>query len=198
MSGTDALTVVAAYGLGSIPFAWIAARRASGIDLRRVGSGNVGATNLLRTSPTRTALLVLLLDTAKGCAAVWLAGWAGGGSATRALAGVAAVVGHVYPAWLRFEGGKGVATAFGAFAVLAPVAALMAIVAFTVLVWWSRFVSLGSLGGSLVLAAGAWGTSGDTSVPLAATVVAGLVCFRHRSNVRRLIAGTERRLGQRA
>jgi acyl phosphate:glycerol-3-phosphate acyltransferase len=196
MSGADAGLVLLAYGLGSIPFAWIAGRRVSGVDLRRVGSGNVGATNLLRTSRAPAAILVLLLDVAKGSVAVWLAGMAPGGP-VRALAAVAVVLGHVYPVWLRFEGGKGVATAFGAFGVLSPIATLAALAVFVVVVWWSRVVSLGSLAASVALVAAAWASSQDLAVPWAATAVAALVFLRHRSNLRRLRAGAERRLGER-
>jgi acyl phosphate:glycerol-3-phosphate acyltransferase len=198
MSGADIWVAVTAYVLGSLPFAWVAARCVSGVDLRRVGSGNVGATNVLRTSPRWAALLVLLLDTVKGSGAVWMAALAGGGNDVRALAGVVAVVGHVYPVWLRFQGGKGVATAFGAFVVLAPHATLAALVAFALLVWRSRYVSLGSLAASVILVPAAWWTTGDRAVLVAALAIGTLVVFRHRGNMRRLMAGTERRLGRRA
>src|SRR3954470_24412243 len=113
--------VLAAYCIGSIPFALILARR-WGSDLRTVGSGNLGAANVLRASGVRAGVLVALLDVAKGAASVALAMRISNAPAAPAAAGIAAIVGHIYPVWLRFRGGKGVATACGVFSVLAPVA----------------------------------------------------------------------------
>ena len=124
---TDALAIVAAYALGSIPVAWLAVRRWAHVDVRRVGSGNVGAANALRATTPAIGLLVALADAAKGAGAVWLARRTHASDAAVALAAVASVVGHVAPIWLRFRGGKGVATASGAFAVLAPLAAAAAV-----------------------------------------------------------------------
>ena len=132
------------YLVGSIPFALLVGRLATGVDIRRAGSGNVGAANVLRTSGVAVAVCVLLLDMAKGAASVlWVARFATGESAP-ALAGLAAVVGHVYPVWLRFRGGKGVATAAGVFSVLTPFAIGPAAVVFVVTVWTTRYISLGS------------------------------------------------------
>src|SRR5262252_8817212 len=122
MPNVMAFAIVAAYLLGSIPFALILARRWGGSDVRLVGSGNLGAANVMRASGVAAGLLVAALDMAKGAASVWLAGRMGAGSALPAAAGLAAIVGHIYPIWLRFRGGKGVATACGVFSVLTPLA----------------------------------------------------------------------------
>jgi acyl phosphate:glycerol-3-phosphate acyltransferase len=130
--------ILIGYAIGSLPIGYLVTqRRTGGIDLRRVGSGNVGATNVYRSAGLATAIAVMLADIGKGAAAVWLAG---GGSAAIA-AGVAAVIGHIYPVWLRFKGGKGVATASGVFAVLTPIAALVAAIVFALVVVRTRFVS---------------------------------------------------------
>jgi glycerol-3-phosphate acyltransferase PlsY len=193
----QALQVVAlAYLIGSIPFSFLVARAFGVHDVRRVGSGNVGATNVLRSAGKAAGALALALDVGKGAAAAVLAeGLAPGEAALPAAAAVAAVVGHMFPVWLRFRGGKGVATGLGAFAPLAPTAALGAIFAFAVVALTTRFVSLGSVSGALVLAALAVGLRGLDPVALAAVLSAALVVFRHRSNLRRILGGIERRVG---
>jgi len=195
MMTKPALFVTVGYLLGSIPFAWLLARRAVGIDIRRVGSGNVGAANVYRTTGTTTALAVVTLDVAKGACAVLLARRAGCGLTVQASAGVAAVIGHVYPVWLAFRGGKGVATACGVFAVLAPAATMLAAVAFMATVWWTRFVSLGSVSAAVLLPPLAYVLAAPFAVVLAASIAAAIIIGRHRSNLARLQAGTERRLG---
>jgi acyl phosphate:glycerol-3-phosphate acyltransferase len=191
-----AIAVTVAYFVGSIPFAHLLSRR-RGVDLRRVGSGNVGASNVLRTSGVRAAVLAMVLDGVKGALAVLVAQRLAGGAAIPVAAGLASVVGHVYPVWLRFRGGKGVATAAGVFAVLTPVALGVAGVVFLIAVWVTRYISVGSLAGAAALAAAA--AIGDAPVAVVAgtAMVLVLILFRHRANVRRLIAGTERRVGQR-
>ncbi|MEO6239164.1 MAG: glycerol-3-phosphate 1-O-acyltransferase PlsY [Vicinamibacterales bacterium] len=183
------------YIVGSVPFAYLLARRA-GIDVRVAGSGNVGAANVLRTSGAPLGLTVMFLDMTKGAAAV-LAAYAGAGSGDSvAAAGAAAIVGHVYPVWLRFHGGKGVAVAAGVFGVLAPLATMIAAVVFVTTVWLTRVVSLGSLAATVALPSLAWMTASAPPVLAAAAGSAGLILFRHRANVRRLSAGTERRMGE--
>lgn len=188
------LAVLLGYLAGSVPFAFLLARRA-GIDVRTTGSGNVGAANVLRTTGAGLAMAVLGLDVAKGALAVAVA-QATTGSA--ALAGAAAVVGHIYPVWLRFHGGKGVAVAAGVFGVLTPVATVVAAVLFVVTVWATRYVSLGSIAATVALPPTAWLTGAPGAVVAAAAGVSALILFRHRTNVRRLHAGTERRLRDRA
>jgi glycerol-3-phosphate acyltransferase PlsY len=193
-----ALQVVAvAYLIGSIPFSFLVARAFGVHDVRRVGSGNVGATNVLRNAGKAAGALALLLDAGKGAAASALAGkLAPGDAVLPAAAAVAAVVGHMFPVWLRFEGGKGVATGLGAFAPLAPRAALAALLAFAVVAAGTRYVSLGSVAGGAALAALAFALRGPDPVAIAAAFTFALVVFRHRSNLRRILGGTERRMGQ--
>lgn len=163
---------------------------ARGIDLRRVGSGNVGAANVYRTSGLGIAITVMLADVGKGAAAVLLVG----GGAAGVAAGVAAVFGHVYPIWLGFRGGKGVATASGVFGVLSPVPTAIAAAAFTLTVARTRFVSLGSIVATVLLPIVEWLTPGLRTVDIGATVVAVLILFRHRGNMARLWSRTERAL----
>ncbi len=187
--------VLAAYLLGSIPFAWLFGWSLGGVDVRAEGSGNVGATNVLRTSGSTAAVLTAALDVAKGAAAVWLAKWLGAAPAVAGAAGVAAVVGHVYPLWLRFRGGKGVAPSCGAFLVLAPLGTTAAIVVFALTVWSSRFVSLGSVTAAIALPPLVYLAGGGRPTVGAATVAAFLVVLRHRANITRLLDGSEPRLG---
>lgn len=194
---TLALLLVAAYLLGSIPFAFLLARRLRGVDLRRAGSGNVGATNVMRTAGAGVAVAVVLLDVVKGAAVVVLAGRALPGVVAPAAAGVAAILGHVYPIWLRFRGGKGVATAFGVFGVLAPFGAVLCLACFLATVWVTRYVSLGSILATLVLAPFTYLTDAPIPIVAAAIATAALVIERHRPNLARLQAGTESRFGQR-
>src|SRR5262245_58501492 len=138
---TMVIAFVLAYLLGSIPFALLTARRWSLVDLRQVGSGNLGATNVMRASGVRAGVLVALLDMLKGAASVVLAERLSANAAAPALAGFAAIVGHIYPIWLRFRGGKGVATACGVFSVLAPLAVPPALAIFIASVWMTKYVS---------------------------------------------------------
>lgn len=192
----DALVVTLAYLVGSIPFAHVLSRH-RGVDLRRVGSGNVGASNVLRTSGVRTAVLAMCLDGVKGALAVLVADRVGVGPAAPMAAGLASIAGHVYPVWLRFQGGKGVATAAGVFAVLAPVALAAAGVVFLLAVWVTRYISVGSLAGAITLAVWAAATGVSVDVVAGAALTAALIVYRHRPNLARLVAGTERRVGQR-
>ena len=184
------------YLLGSIPFALLLTR-SRGIDLRHVGSRNVGAANVLRTAGVVPAVAVMLLDGAKGAMAVLLARLMTDDLMVVTIAGLAAICGHVYPAWLRFRGGKGVAASAGVFAVLAPLATAVAALVFVATIIVTRFVSAGSIAGALTLAVAA--AAGNVPAPVAAgaTLAAILVVHRHRDNVSRLIAGTERRIGLR-
>jgi acyl phosphate:glycerol-3-phosphate acyltransferase len=193
-----ALIILLAYLIGSIPFALLIARRWSVADLRLVGSGNLGAANVMRTSGVTAGVLVALLDIAKGAASVWLAERFTTNAAAPAAAGVAAIVGHVYPVWLRFRGGKGVATACGVFSVLTPMAVPPALAIFLGTVWITKYISLGSVFASLALPPLAYATGSTDPAVVAAGAAAALIIFRHRSNVARLRARTERRMGARA
>jgi acyl phosphate:glycerol-3-phosphate acyltransferase len=183
--------ILIGYAMGSLPIGYLVAQRAGGIDLRRAGSGNVGAANVFRTAGLASAIAVMIADMAKGAVAVAIAG----GGANAVAAGVAAVVGHIYPVWLQFRGGKGVATASGVFGILSPLPTVLAAAAFTLVVARTRFVSLGSIVASIVLPIAEWLTPGRRAVDIGATLVAALILFRHRGNAMRLRSRTERALG---
>jgi glycerol-3-phosphate acyltransferase PlsY len=191
------LPILFGYLAGSVPFAFLLARRA-GIDVRVAGSGNVGAANVLRTTGAWRAVTVMGLDVAKGAAAVIIVNLGTGGVSIAALTGAAAVVGHIYPVWLKFRGGKGVAVAAGVFSVLSPVAASLAASVFLIIVGLTRYVSLGSIAATVALPPIAWWSGAPRAVVVMSVAVAGLILFRHRANLWRLRHGTERRMGSRA
>ena len=195
---TDTVTpALLGYGMGSLPLGFLLTNRLKGIDLRRVGSGNVGAANVHRTAGLKVALLVVALDFAKGAGSVVLASRLLGGVDATVTAGVAAIVGHIYPAWLRFRGGKGVATACGVFAMLAPAATAIAATGFIATVWITRYVSLGSVVATAALPLLAWLLDAPMPVVAGGTIAALLIIPRHAGNLARVADGTERRLGQR-
>ncbi len=189
--------VVLSYLAGSVPFAFLLARR-RGIDLRSAGSGNVGASNVFRTTGKLAGVIAAFLDVVKGAAVVMLLQRLQVDPTVRAAAGVAAVVGHIYPVWLRFNGGKGVATTCGVFAVLAPAATGGLAVLFAALLGASRYVSVASMGVAALLGPATYVAGAHVTVVRAGFLAGALVVYRHRSNLVRLQAGTERRVGQRA
>lgn len=189
--------VVGGYVIGSLPLGYLAGRRWAGVDLRHVGSRNVGATNMYRVSGVRLGLLVMLLDVGKGAVAVALATAWSTGAADAVAAAVAAVAGHVYPVWLRGRGGKGVATACGAFAMLAPLATVMAAALFALTVAVTRMASAGSVIAAASLPPLAAITGAGGMVAAGAAAAAMLILWRHRGNLARLWRGTERRLAAR-
>ncbi len=193
------MTVVAGvlgYLIGSLPLGYLVARRWAGVDLRRVGSGNVGATNVWRVSGPVLGVVVMAVDVAKGVAAVVVAGRVAPSEAASVTAGVAAVAGHMFPVWLGGRGGKGVATACGVFALLAPLATVCAALVFVLTTATTRLVSAGSVVATVMLpvAAAVLGASG--AVVAGSLVAATLIVWRHRSNLRSLWRGTERRFGR--
>lgn len=189
------LALIVSYLLGSVPFALVAARL-KGVDLRRHGSGNLGATNAIRVLGPALGIPVLLADIAKGFLAVAAIPVVLGAEASLAplLCGVAAVTGHVWPVFLRFRGGKGVAAAAGAFFALAPRGVGIALTVFVVVLLVSRFVSLSSILAALALPFALWGTGAPPPVLMTGVALAVLVVARHRSNVGRILAGTESRI----
>jgi acyl phosphate:glycerol-3-phosphate acyltransferase len=191
------LAIALGYLVGSVPFAFLLARR-RGIDLRLEGSGNVGAANVLRTTGTVEAATAVCLDAMKGALAVLIVQRVISGPTAPVAAGLAAVIAHIHPVWLGFRGGKGVATAAGAFALLSPGAVLIATGVFVAAVWITRFVSVGSVAAAIALAATTAAGDWPGSVVVGATGTALIVLYRHRGNLARVIAGTERRIGQRA
>jgi acyl phosphate:glycerol-3-phosphate acyltransferase len=192
-----ALVALVGYLLGSVPFAYLLARQ-RGIDLRKSGSGNIGAANVLRTVGVSTAVIVGLLDALKGAVAVLGAQAVTSGTVAPVAAGLASIVGHVYPVWLQFRGGKGVATSAGVFAVLAPTALGLAAIAFVIVVVVTRFVSAGSVVAAITLVVvTAIVTDAPGPVVAGAVGAALIVLARHHGNLRRLVSGSERRIGMR-
>ncbi|MCL6565568.1 MAG: glycerol-3-phosphate 1-O-acyltransferase PlsY [Acidobacteriia bacterium] len=186
-----------AYLLGAIPFGYLIVRVGQGRDIRRMGSGNIGAANVTRQAGLLAGVLVLLLDAGKGYLAVWLAAqWTEQHSGWMAAAALAAVVGHCFPVFLGFRGGRGVATGAGAFLAVSPAATAAALVVFFVVVMFWRYISLGSIVAAgalpvLIYALYAPGHAPPTAISLAATAAAVLIIWQHRPNLRRLAAGTE-------
>ncbi|HLK03799.1 MAG TPA: glycerol-3-phosphate 1-O-acyltransferase PlsY [Candidatus Acidoferrum sp.] len=187
----------AAYVCGSIPFGLLLGRLFGGGDVRKSGSGNIGATNVARTAGLAAGILTLMLDAAKGAAPVWVARhYFPDHAAFQILAGLAALVGHCYPIWLKFRGGKGVATAAGVFAVLCPLAALGAVSVFVLVVGFWRFVSLASISAAAVmplLVYFLWAPhyAPPISISAGSLAAAMLIIYKHDANFQRLVEGTE-------
>ena len=197
--------VLGAYLLGSVSFSYLVVKIKEGRDVRSVGSGNAGATNVLRASGKGAAILALLLDVFKGVAAVVGARAFEAPVPVVGGAAFAVVLGHVFPVFLGFRGGKGVATSAGALGALEPVAMLATLAVFVVVVVWKRYVSLGSvvaaLSFPLLVWTGhrfGWGGREDLWIVAASGAIAGLIVFKHRSNLDRLRRGVEHRLGEKA
>lgn len=207
------LFLLIAFALGSVPFSFIIGKRVRGIDLREHGSGNLGATNVFRTLGTGWGSLCLFLDMAKGAGAVLLmtllvASWPHGeptpfhipADLFRIFAGFLAAVGHTFSPFVRFHGGKGVATTAGSFAVLAPYATIVAVVVFLAVFLTTRIVSLGSIAAASVLpvAVAFFEVLSDevsSTIIVFVALVCGWVIFRHRANIARIRAGTEAKVG---
>lgn len=193
-----ALGLVGVYLIGAIPVGFIVARFAGGIDIRRAGSGNIGATNVLRTVGKWAGVLTLLGDIGKGYLAVAAARRLGPEPAWAAYGGVLAVVGNCWPVFLRFHGGKGVATGFGAFLNLALLATAPAALVWLVVAASFRYASLASILAWLCLPLGVLALGYGWNAAVAALVAAAIIIGRHHGNIRRLLSGTEPRLGERA
>lgn len=196
------LILVAAYLLGSIPFGYLIVRAKEGGDVRETGSGGTGATNVTRRAGKKAGIITLLLDAVKGAAAVGLARWLGATDFEInwlvAGAAVLAVIGHCFPVWLGFRGGKGVATGVGVFLALSPLAVAGALVIFIFVVWMTRYVSLGSITATAVFPLCVWLLShnakpSENLAPVMTAAILGgvVIIFMHRANIGRLIAGTE-------
>jgi len=193
------LAVIAAYLVGAVPIGWLVARAFGVGDIRRHGSGTIGATNVLRTLGRLPAIVTLLGDVLKGYLAVVLGTTLGGGEPTvSAAAAVAAVAGNCWSVFLGFRGGKGVATGLGALLWLAPWATLAAVPVFVVIVASFRYVSLGSLLAAACVPLGALLLGYPRASVLASLLIAAIIVGRHHANIARLRAGTESRLGQRS
>ncbi len=194
---TLAVVMALAYLLGSVPFSFLVARAFGVPDVREVGSGNVGATNVMRAAGRTAGLLAFALDASKGALAALVTQRLASEPVLPPLAAGAAVFGHMYPVWLGCRGGKGVATGAGAFLPLAPLATALGLVAFATTALATRFVSLGSVVGTVTMAAAAFLTGADPGVAWSATAIGALIVFKHRANLERIFRGTESRLGAR-
>lgn len=191
-----ALWVVFAYLLGSVPFGVVAARLFGGRDPRTGGSGNIGATNVLRTVGRKAGIFTLVCDALKGYLPTALAAASLESPSMAAAVGMAAFLGHLFPLYLRFKGGKGVATGAGVFLALSPAALGTSLIVFVLIVVRSRMVSLGSVVSAVVLVPAALLFREDAGVVAAAALTAMLSIWKHRANLRRIIAGEEPRLGK--
>jgi acyl phosphate:glycerol-3-phosphate acyltransferase len=182
-----------AYLLGAIPFGYLLVKWKTGGDVRASGSGNIGATNVLRTTGRAAGIATLLLDIAKGYAAVWIAGhWTDGDPVWMTLAMLGVIAGHAYPVFLRFHGGKAVASFVGALLCLAPRAMAAEVVVFVVVVMWTRYISLGSIIGAATVPLAVWLVQQAPLPVIVATAIASaFIIYKHSGNIRRLRAGTE-------
>jgi glycerol-3-phosphate acyltransferase PlsY len=196
------IIAIGAYLLGSIPTGYLVGR-AKGIDIRTAGSGNIGATNVFRSVGKTAGVFALIVDGLKGYAAcTWLCDWTLtllGVSPTdaelyRIFAGIAAVLGHNFTCWLKFKGGKGIATSAGVYFALAPLAAGIALVAWVIAFVLSRYASIASIAAAVALPAAIWLTPHSLTLRIVTTVLGLLAIFKHRGNIRRLLNGTEHRV----
>ena len=202
---TYIIVAVAAYLLGSIPTGFLVAK-AKGIDIRSVGSGNIGATNAMRVLGKPAGIFVLLMDALKGFGAVWLAALllkqlnaSVELETARIIAGIFAVLGHNYSCWLKFKGGKGIATTAGVYLALAPWAVLVGLVIFILAVLLTKYVSVGSIAAAIALPATVWiMTPQNIFLGIVSTALGALAIYKHKSNIQRLMAGTENRLGKKS
>jgi glycerol-3-phosphate acyltransferase PlsY len=205
LAGSDyiALVIPLAYLLGSIPFGLLIVKAGGGDDIRKSGSGNIGAANVARNAGYLAGILTLILDAAKGSLAVWIASRASHGNMRWMMAaGVAAVVGHVFPVWLGFRGGKGVATGLGVFLMIRWEAVAAAAALWIIMVVFWRYSSLGSVVATAALPAFLYvfyepGYAPPDFVTFSALFISLLILVKHKANIERLIAGQESRLGKR-
>lgn len=193
---THALILILSYLLGAVPFGYVLVRLKTGRDVRSMGSGNIGATNVLRTTSRALGIVTLLLDIGKGYLAVWAAGrLTGADPVWMSAAAMAVMAGHAFPVFLKFRGGKAVASYVGAFLYLAPLALGATLLVFLVVVGWSRYISLGSIIGAAVLPVAVWLVSGAHPAAIAAAAIGGaFIIWRHKGNIARLRAGAEHAL----
>jgi glycerol-3-phosphate acyltransferase PlsY len=188
------LMLIAAYLIGAIPTGVVLTRLTGAGDIRKTGSGNIGATNVYRTAGRKLGVLTLIGDALKGLLPVLFAGAVlHYPSSQIGLVAIAAFLGHCYPVYLGFKGGKGVATALGIFLVLSPLAVLGAFVLFALLVWKWRYISLGSISAAAAIPGLIYLTERSLPLLLATLVISAIVIIRHRANIERLLKGTENR-----
>ena len=190
---TAALGLAIAYLLGDIPFGYLLVKLTTGRDVRASGSGNIGATNVLRTTGRAAGVATLLLDMGKGYLAVWLEGRLTSGNVSwMGAAALAVMIGHSYPVFLRFRGGKAMAAFVGAWLCVAPLPLAAVLLVFVVMVAWTRHISLGSIVGAGTFPLAVWLIAHPPAIVVAAAILSGaLIVYRHRDNIARLRAGTE-------
>ena len=190
---TRLLVLAIAYLLGAIPFGYLLVKLKTGDDVRSKGSGNIGATNVMRTSGRIAGIATLLLDIGKGYLAVWLADRMSGGDwLVMSAAALTVMAGHAFPVFLRFQGGKAVASFVGAFLCLTPWALAAEVLVFVTVVAWTRHISMGSIVGAATFPLAVWLVARAPLPALAASVIAAaFIIYRHRSNIERLRSGTE-------
>lgn len=191
-------SIVLGYLLGSIPTGVLVSRWGYGLDLRRAGSGNIGATNALRVLGPWPALLVLAVDVGKGALAVWLASLLGGETTAQVLAGLAAVLGHNWSLYLGFQGGRGIATTLGVLLVLMPKVVIFLAVIWALVVALTRYVSLGSILAAAAFPFLVWATHLPPLYVPISILLSAAVIYKHLPNLRRLLQGTEHKLGQKS
>jgi glycerol-3-phosphate acyltransferase PlsY len=194
----ELVLLAAGYLLGSVPFGLVIARGTGNVDLRRVGSGNIGATNVLRTVGKRAAALTLLGDIGKGALAVGLARWTGASASLVAAVGLAAVLGHLFPVWAGFRGGKGVATTLGVVLGAMPSVGGLLVVIWVAVAAITRYSSLAALVATTTMPLLVWLADGRPAMLALSGALVVLVVVRHRENIGRLWAGTEGKIGQKA
>ncbi|OYW15715.1 MAG: acyl-phosphate glycerol 3-phosphate acyltransferase [Sphingomonadales bacterium 32-65-25] len=192
----DWIPLAIGYFLGSIPFGLLLTRMI-GIDIRQVGSGNIGTTNVLRTGNKGLAAATLLLDAGKGVAAVAIGRWLGG-EMGGIVAGTAAFVGHCFPIWLKFRGGKGVATILGVTLAAAPLAGVIALATWACGALVTRYSSVGGMLAAIACPIAVWFLTGNLGWATHLAMLAALLIFQHRDNLSRLAAGTESKIGQKS
>lgn len=191
------LVVIIAYLIGSIPFGYLIVRATRGGDVRDTGSGGTGATNVSRSAGKAAGIFTLILDALKGAMAVLVARTVLNGHNTDwpiAAVAIAVIVGHIFPVWLRFRGGKGVATNAGVFLAVEPPAVLVAGLIFVAFVWWRKLVSLGSIAGAVTIPVYFWFAEASTALGVASVVCGWLIIYAHRGNIARILKGTESRI----
>jgi glycerol-3-phosphate acyltransferase PlsY len=182
--------VALAFLCGSIPFAYIFTKIFAGVDIRKIGSGNPGTTNVFRAAGAYVGTLTFIADIAKGFVPVIIA-FSIGDFVFAAIVGIAAIAGHIYTPWLKFKGGKGVATSLGVFLALMPIPSLIALAVFAVIFLCFGFVSLGSILGSIALVISACILTLSPTAIIFAAIIAAIVIYKHKSNIQRLLNGTE-------
>jgi glycerol-3-phosphate acyltransferase PlsY len=186
------LAAAIAYVLGAIPFGYLLVKQTTGADVRAAGSGNIGATNVLRTAGRVAGIATLLFDIGKGYLAVWIAGRLSDRDVTAmCVAALAVMAGHAFPVFLRFKGGKAVASFVGAFLCLTPVALGAVLVVFVVVVAWTRYISMGSVVSAATFPLSVWLMQKDLTMLATGAIAGAFIIYKHSSNIRRLHDGSE-------